>query len=117
MTDLENEDEEAALRESMIARMVTDTQGCADARTIAERLHLIVRDRAHFCGQRPDVECALWTPAEVRQRQAPHGRCYVVNWEAGPHDWGVSASLALMRSLGRLVETYYGFDLCIYLDE
>lgn len=41
-------------------------------------------------------------------------RAAISSWEAGPPDWGIQAAQVLSNRCGRLVETYYGFDLMFY---
>jgi hypothetical protein len=40
-----------------------------------------------------------------------------VAYEAGDYQWAIGASFALCDALGKVVEPYYGFDLCFYPSE
>ena len=43
------------------------------------------------------------------------GDCWLLCWESGPFEWGVSASLS--GHIHRFCEPYYSFDLCFYAEE
>lgn len=86
---------------------------------LANAIHRAVKRMAKKSGQDPKIETQLWTPRELRDRKAPHGKCYVVNWEAGPYEWAIYASMGELNEEARkrfpdmVIEPYYSFDLCI----
>lgn len=62
-------------------------------------------------GQKPAIEVSIKKPGEPRH--FADATCWVVVWEAGPHEWAISASMAI-GDHGVLTEPYYSFDLCFY---
>lgn len=64
------------------------------------------------CGMR-ESEVGIWEPGKPRYFNDTS--CWTVAFEAGPHDWAVSATLSDV--FPKLVEPYYGFDLCFYPSE
>lgn len=85
----------------------------------AKALHEAVREAAADLGQNPDIEVALMSPEQ--SEKAGYGKVWRVMWEAGPSDWGVTASLGggfgvikakwQVRSTPWFLEPYYGFDV------
>lgn len=84
------------------------------AERVARALYAVLREYAEADGQNPDIEVSIWSPAEIAQRNAPHGYAWVVNWEAGPYEWAVPVSMGIDLVNGDPVEPYWSFDLCIY---
>jgi hypothetical protein len=88
----------------------------ADGRRSPEQLARCVdkvcRDFARETGMDPDIECAFHEPHQ--QGHIPAANGWTVVFEAGPHDWAVDVSMALISCTGVTVEPYYGFDLTFY---
>lgn len=82
----------------------------ADANTapvMAEAVYQELRKMAAEYGMNPDTEVhKREEKGEIR-----------VSWEAGPYQWAIGTSLALVIATGKLVEPYYSFDLCFYPGE
>jgi len=95
-------------------KLVEATNGKTDSEEIARAIYRMLRVEAKAEGQNPDIEVSIYSPAQIRKHSPAHGDCWVVNWEAGPHDWAVHATLnGLNQACGKCIEPYYGFDLCI----
>lgn len=86
----------------------------ATAAQAAKACHAVLREVAQAAGQSPDLETFIRKPGE--ERHYGDTRCWAVVWEAGPHDWAVTASMAITHA-HKLVEPYYGFDLMFYPGE
>lgn len=129
MTDIENMTDEQLLAElgftpaaeakalasfeSRFKKAVSDAiHNTPTAEAAAKAVFEVVRAFAVESGQNPDVECAFRTPAQ--NEGFPHGKCYVVSWEAGPFQWAIGASLG---GHNRLTEPHYSFDLTFYPGE
>lgn len=95
-------------------RLIAAIRGKTKAKAIAEAMYQVLREFARdVLDHNPDIEVQMWTPAQIKERGGPHGPgCYVVNYEAGPYNWGIMFSMC--DELKRLMEPYYSFDLCIY---
>lgn len=94
-------------------RLLKAIAGKKTARGIATALHKALSSFASDIGMKPDIEVHMWSPSELKRRNAPQGAgCYVVSFEAGPYQWAVSFSNC--GEAKRLMEPYYSFDLCIY---
>lgn len=85
------------------------------AQGIAGTVYRTLRKVAADMGMNPDMEVHKWTPAE--QKRAGYGEQYRVSWEAGPYEWAIGASFAVMDATGKLCEPHYSFDLCFYPGE
>lgn len=81
---------------------------------VADALLAALQEAAVMCGQSKS-EAFMRKPGEPRHFD--NTKCWVVAWEGGPFDWAIPASFHVMALTGRLIEPYYGFDLCIYPDE
>jgi len=66
-------------------------------------------------GYDPDKEVMIRAPGEARHFD--DDTCWCVAYEAGEYDWAIGASFALCGALGKIVDPYYGFDLCFYPSE
>lgn len=92
------------------ANSIPEDQRTAEA--VARALYAVVRRASEDAGQNPDIETAIWSPDQTPGR---YGRCWVVNWEAGPYEWATHASGYFTYLVnGSPIEPYYSFDLCIY---
>lgn len=94
------------LRKANINKAMTAEQA-------AKATHAAVHKAAERVGQDADRETLIRAPGEPRY--FGDTQCWVVAWEAGPYQWGVSASLSDI--FPHLVEPYYSFDLTFYPGE
>lgn len=101
----------------MAGQLKTNLTGLKGAEEVAKAIYSTIRECCEMYGQKPDIETFMRTPAESLASGHPHGDCYVISWEAGPHDWVHTAWPVIMDTTGRLCEPYYSFDLCIYETE
>jgi hypothetical protein len=85
------------------------------ARTMARATYKVLWDAAKAEGQEASREVMIRKPGEPRHFS--DDRCWCVAWEAGPYDWAIPASMAIVSQCGKLAEPYYGFDLCFYPGE
>lgn len=104
-------DEDAFVYSVLERDILAAVKGKRGPEAVARAIHGVLRATAESIGQKPDIETAIWPP---------NSRCYlppqdgwIVNWEAGPHDWAIGLSFALIEATGLSVEPYYGFDLVI----
>jgi len=97
----------AAGLELAMLRVINAKQTAQEAATAAAG---VLKEYCRVEGMNPDIEVVLRGPGHV-------GPGWFVCLEAGPYQWGVSASMLLTVSVGRLVETHYGCDLCFYDEE
>jgi hypothetical protein len=65
---------------------------------------------AEAWGMKPSIECSIKKPGEPRHHSDES--CWCVTFEAGPYEWGVTASLSVSTKGKVLAEPYYSFDLC-----
>lgn len=65
---------------------------------------------AEAWGMKPSIECGIRKPGEPRHHSDES--CWCVTFEAGPYEWGVTASLSVSTKGKVLAEPYYSFDLC-----
>lgn len=80
-----------------------------DAKLCAQAIHKVLCNFAHnVFDHNPDYEVFMRTEGEEGRRT------YMVSYEAGPYEWAIPASFAVMDCTGRLCEPYYSFDLCLY---
>lgn len=105
MEDLELERLMAALRKRLHKGM--------SGKAVAKAVYGVLREQATLCGHNPDIETFFKGPADHHYA----GKCWLANWEAGPYQWGISASFLIMDLTGRLCEPYYSFDVCLYDNE
>lgn len=82
----------------------------ATAKEMAYATYRTLVKMADDMGQTGKREVFIKKPGECGYFANPD--CYVVSWEAGPYEWGITASLADV--FPKLVEPYYSFDLCFY---
>lgn len=99
-------------RQMLAERCVTATNGGMNAEAMARAVYAVLREACAAAGDDPDIETSLWDPAKTREMRG--GAHWVASWECGPNDWGIGASLGITLTHAKLVETYYGFDLCFY---
>jgi hypothetical protein len=85
------------------------------AEQLARAVYNVLKTAASDEGQNPDVEVGIRAPGEPRH--FADTTCWCVMWEAGPYEWAVDASFALIEASGKLTEPYYSFDLCFYPSE
>lgn len=65
---------------------------------------------AETVGMNPALEVGIKKPGEPRCHSDTG--CWYVNFEAGPYEWAVAASLSVDTKGKVLAEPYYSFDLC-----
>jgi hypothetical protein len=88
-----------------------------NAETLAKATYEALRKAATKVGQNPDMEVGISAPGSgYYPGRSGDANAYWVTWEAGPHDWGIAASMAISSTFG-LCEPYYGFDLTFYTTE
>jgi hypothetical protein len=104
-------EDSAALARALCAVVRPDMNAKQAARACVD----VLRAVAAAAGQLPSLEVSIKPPGEPRHYNDT--RCWCVAWEAGPPDWAVVASMALVSATGKLVEPYYGFDLMLYPSE
>ncbi len=104
-------DEDKYLGTLIATKLREALAGKREAKEVAEAIYSVVREVCETTGQKPDIETFLKTPDDDWK---PHGKCYVISWEAGPYQWVHYAWPVVMDITGRLCEPYYSFDLCIY---
>ena len=75
------------------------------AHQLAKRAERVLRRYAKGVGMDPDIEVGLFQEREGTWR---------VGWEAGPFEWAIPASFAIIDACGRLCEPHYSFDLTFY---
>lgn len=94
----------------------------------AKTLYKWVCAQSLLRGQKPAIECALWSPEEAVERG--YGVNWRVSWESGPFEWAVCMSLGgrleeaerfnyayngvpevVLTSEHWFVEPHYSFDL------
>lgn len=80
-----------------------------DAERVTKAIHTALRHACPYFGHDPDYETFMRSEKKRGDQQQHH-----VSWEAGPYDWAIPASFAVMDASGRLCEPYYGFDLQLY---
>jgi hypothetical protein len=80
-----------------------------NAESVTKAIHTALRDACPYFGHNPDCETFMRS-----QDMGQRGQQHHVSWEAGPYDWAIPASFAVMTASGRLCEPYYGFDLQLY---
>lgn len=85
------------------------------AETMAKAVHAVLLKHAALHGQDPACEVAIFKPGQPRYFREDN--CWTVTWEAGPHDWAISISMMITTMARKVVEPYYGFDLCFYPNE
>lgn len=86
-------------------------KGQRTAEACARAVHTALKYAAQAEGQKPEIEVLIKAPGEPRYFN--DATCWVVAWEAGPHEWAIGASMAIGDE-GVLTEPYYSFDLCFY---
>lgn len=79
-----------------------------NSQSLAKATHAALRECAERCGQRPGVETFY------SEKGADGRKTYKASWEAGPYEWAIPASFAIIDFSGRLVEPEYSFDLDFY---
>ena len=79
---------------------------------VARAVYETVRKFAKDIGMNPDTETDFLKPGEQKHIPAQNG--WTVVFEAGPYDWAIEASFAIIEATGLSVEPYYGFDLTFY---
>lgn len=84
------------------------------AKTMAEAAYEVVKQMSLEDGQDPSYECFMRTPEDSHKFGGGTGGIYVVCWESGPYQWGPGATAHAYAASGKLVETYWGFDLLFY---
>lgn len=83
------------------------------AKAAATAFHKALRKLAADSGHNPDIEVRLLSPEEAER--FVYGPFWTVVYEAGPYDWGVSASMQTFnRDAGWHSEPYHSFDLSFY---
>lgn len=68
------------------------------SKTAAKRFHAYICALAKASGQNPDIEVALWSPKEAKERG--WGTNWAVAWEGGPYEWAVALSLGSQLHAG-----------------
>lgn len=74
----------------------------------AKGLYEALRKCAKAEGQNPDIEVAIYSPEQNKERG--YGNGWSVCWEAGPFEWAVGMSFELTGPWG-FTEPYWSFDL------
>ena len=104
------EQAEQATIESLCEALCAVIKPCTE-QTADEATQAALTVLRRFCeaeGMKPDIETFL-VPRRHWGQPAP-GAC----WESGPSHWGVAASMAITVAVGRLCETFYGFDVLFF---
>ncbi len=78
----------------------------------ARAVYGVVREFATEIGMDADIETAFKEPGE--QVHIPSADGWTVVFEAGPYDWAIAASFAVLEIAGVSCEPYHGFDLTFY---
>ena len=88
---------------ALAALLVAAIPAGSTAAAAAKACHKVLRDVAAAAGQSPDIEVMIRAPGEPRFYDDT--RCWCVAWEAGPHDWAITGSMAITMAR-KLVEPY-----------
>lgn len=96
---------------SLIKPICKAAAECKTKQGAAKRLYAGLQDYCEAVGM-PRSEVFIQTPEE--SAQGGYGKCWRVCFEAGPYEWGISASLDWLfnRGAGWYTEPYYSFDVC-----
>ena len=77
----------------------------------AKALYKVLCSFARAIGQNPDIEVQLYTPEQSKERGCTSG--WRIQWEAGPYQWAIGASLQVANhKAGWHTTSYHSFDLC-----
>lgn len=85
-------------------------QGAQSPKEAAKAVHAFLVKQAKAQGQSAS-EVALIAPGQESYLGVKD--CWIVAWEAGPHEWAIPASMEIGGQWGH-AEPYYGFDLMFY---
>lgn len=106
----------------LMAVVVRNAQVAHDAKPLgaeaaARACHALLLEVCEAAGQKPKIEVMMLAPGE--RNRAESKDAWFVCWEAGPYEWGINASHAIMDCYAntKAIETYYGFDLLFYPKE
>ena len=77
----------------------------------ANGLYKVLYRFARAIHQDPDIELQLYSPERSKERGCTSG--WRIQWEAGPYQWAIGASLQVANhKAGWHTTSYHSFDLC-----
>lgn len=110
-------DQEVAQANDILASRITTAINALpekNAKTMAEATRDVLHKYCDDTGMSRS-EVGYWEPGQ--QAFDGDGNRYLVSLEAGPYQWAIGASMAIVGLCGKLAEPYYSFDLSFYPGE